>query len=245
MRALNLQTVLDKAHHRCVVGVVGAYGSDLTLKLAQVLAEKHKLLVVDGHLGRPYLDGLFHLAPHSMVPDVLKGDLPIHQLIAAPSENIDIIAGAGRASFDTISGAHKVVLREDLGLLLTRYDAGVIDCGNEGDSAALWAPLIGGTIFVLCYNTPTSLSDTYRILQTLRRMGKADSARVIIADVSQAQGEQTFDLLQQACRRGLQALPVLGGVLPIPPPAKNRRKTSAPIPVVFNADDVRRILHFS
>ncbi|MDD3669192.1 MAG: hypothetical protein PHX68_02825 [Alphaproteobacteria bacterium] len=242
---MNLQGVLDRSRHRAVVGVIGACGTDFTLKLAQVLAEKRQILVIDGHLGRPYLDTLFHLAPHSMIPDVLKGDLPIHQLIAAPAPNIDIIAGTGRAAFETISSAHKVVLREDAGLLLTRYEAGVIDCGNESDSAALWAPLIGGAIFVLCADTPTSLSDTYRIIQTLHRMGKTDAARVIVLDVNQTQGEQTFDLLQQACRQGLKILPVLGGVLTIPPPLKNRKKTPPKTILALDAAEVRAIAHFS
>ena len=153
--------------------VRGEGKSVLTLNLALSLVEipRARVLVIDGHVRNPSLEGYLGLPPRQGLTDLLYGNLPLEQAIRSTSiERLDLI-GAGTRMDDPRLGLFVERTQQILHTLKRRYDYILLDVAPVimvAEPSMMGTIADGILLVVRLGQTPKSLvEETYQTLETL------------------------------------------------------------------------------
>jgi capsular exopolysaccharide synthesis family protein len=148
--------------------VRGEGKSVMTLNLALALVEipRMRVLVIDGHVRNPSLEGYLGLPRRQGLTDVLYGSLSLEQAVRPTSvERLDVL-GAGTRPDDPRMGLFVERTQSILNSLKRRYDYILIDAAP---APSMMGTIADGILLVVRLNeTPKHLvEETYQMLETL------------------------------------------------------------------------------
>jgi capsular exopolysaccharide synthesis family protein len=153
--------------------VRGEGKSVMTLNLALALVEipRMRVLVIDGHVRNPSLEGYLGLPRRQGLTDVLYGSLSLEQAVRPTSvERLDVL-GAGTRPDDPRMGLFVERTQSILNSLKRRYDYILIDAAPAILVAepSMMGTIADGILLVVRLNeTPKHLvEETYQMLETL------------------------------------------------------------------------------
>jgi ATPases involved in chromosome partitioning len=197
-------------------GKGGVGKTNFTVNLALALAEYgQRVIILDGDLGLANVDIAFGLTARYTIEHLLSGEKTIEQILLAGPMGIGIIPGGsgvqGLADLEKDQLANVVV---NLGRLEKIADLLIIDTGAGLGHTVLNFLEAADDIILVITPEPTSLTDAYGLLKTLRKESGEVSIHVVINKVrNEADALATFKRLEVAVSKFLHAsLNLLGWV---------------------------------
>ena len=188
----------------------------LSISLAHALANTgKKVLLFDGDLGLANVDIQLGLVTEYDLASVILGRVPLTQTITKSDYGFDVVAGrSGSGSLANVPLSRLQLIFDDLQLLSNQYDKVVIDLGAGVEKAVRLFAQNSGTLFVVCTDEPTSLTDAYAFIKIVSAENPNVDIQVIINNVgSIKEGERTYSTLLKACEGFLKISPPLAGIV--------------------------------
>lgn len=222
----------------------------LSIALAQVLADKgEKILLVDGDLGLPNVDIQLGLATENDLSAVIGGRISLSDAVTKyTAGGFDVIANAS-GSGTLANMPLSVVSQVFNGLLMMapHYDRVILDLGAGIDKAVRLLASCAGTLFIVCTDEPTSLTDAYAFIKLALAENLDADIRILINGVDSIEsGRKTYLTLARACENFLSFTPVFGGIVREDAHVREAIKTQIPLPKAFPqttaSEDVRQIV---
>lgn len=202
----------------------------LAISLAQALAQQgRRVLLVDADLGLANVDVQLGLDAARTLADVLAGAVPLPAAAVRHAGGFEILAGrSGSGALAGLGPAGMARIAAVLGQAMAGWDTVLLDLGAGVEPPVRRLAAAADTLLAVATEEPTSLTDAYAVLKLHRQDRPGGDARVVVNQAaSQADGEQVWRCLDQACRRFLGAGVPLAGVLRRDPkvPDAIRRQT--------------------
>lgn len=189
----------------------------LAVSIAHALANQgKKILLFDGDFGLANVDIQLGLTPKFDISSVLMGKRALNQVVTHDAATgLDIITGrSGAGSLINLPIEKLQLVRDDLMILAKHYDAVVIDLGSGLEKSVQLFAASAGTVYVVCTDEPTSLTDSYAFIKTLRDVNKKADIRIIVNNAdSEKEGMRTYETLKKACENFIEFSPPLAGVV--------------------------------
>lgn len=188
----------------------------LSISLAHALSKKgNKVLLFDGDLGLANVDIQLGLVTDCDLGSVITGRVPLTQAMTRSTLGFDVIAGrSGSGSLANVPLSRLQLVSDDLQLLSAQYDKVIVDLGAGIEKSVRLFAQKAGTLFVVCSDEPTSLTDAYAFIKIISTENPNANIQVVVNAVgSIKEGERTFDTLLKACEGFLKFSPKLAGIV--------------------------------
>jgi flagellar biosynthesis protein FlhG len=147
-----------------------------------------RVLILDADLGLGNLDILLGLAPRFNLSHVLKGAVPLSEVLVQADENLRILpASSGIQEITRLSKVQRVRLFSEMDRISQSADVVLIDTAAGLSSNVMLFNAIAQDILVVATPEPTSITDAYALMKVLSL--KYDEKRFNIL-VNMASGER-------------------------------------------------------
>lgn len=222
----------------------------LAITLSGLLAEKGlSVLLFDGDFGLANVDIQLGLSTPQDLGSVLMGTAPMNTAITRYEPGaFDVMAGrSGTGALASIPFSRLQLLHDDLLLLSTHYDKVVVDLGAGLEKSVRLFAGAAGTVFVVCTDEPTALTDAYAFIKVLSKEAPEATVQIIVNSAnSLKEGERTYNTLLKACESFLGLQPPLAGVIRRDTHVKDSIRSQVPTlnayPTCEALKDVRALL---
>ena len=200
--------------------VSGSHGEGktfLTITLAQALGKlKRKTLVFDADNGLSNTKKQLGLSDITDLDAVIYGTKSLNQIIHNYEKgHFDLICGNSDSSgLLTMSIGRLQILSDDLDILSQNYAYTILDV-----SAGLTNPskvLTGRAqrVIVLCTPEARTVIESYALIRLIKLHFPRVKINIVVNKVnSQKEGERTYHLIAEACKKFLETVPTLLGVI--------------------------------
>lgn len=189
----------------------------LAITLSGLLAEKgYSVLLFDGDFGLANVDIQLGLSTPQDLGSVLTGAAPMNTAITRYEQGgFDVMAGrSGTGALASVPYSRLQLLHDDLLLLATHYDKVIVDLGAGLEKSVRLFAGSAGTVFVVCNDEPTALTDAYAFIKVLAKEAPEALVQVIVNSANSVkEGERTYHTLLKACENFLGIQPPLAGVI--------------------------------
>ena len=163
------------AHATAFVSGKGGVGkSNLALNLAIALGCRGRRVVLfDADMGMANLDVLCGLTPTGTIEDVVRGRIPLREILVQGPGGFQLVPGAsGVASMANIDGLGRRRLLKQLAMLDTVADHLLIDMGAGISSSVMSFAAAADRVVVVTTPEPTSMTDAYGAMKALVSRGR-------------------------------------------------------------------------
>lgn len=204
----------------------------LAITLSQLFARSgRRVLLFDGDIGLANVDVQLGLTPEKDLSLVLKGDVPLHEVITHYPPGFDIIAGrSGSTSLANLSAEKLMTIKNQLVALSNDYDYIIIDLGAGIEQYVQFMASLASRCIVVVTDEPTSLTDAYAFVKLCTtKLKKTEINIVVNQSTTQKDGERTYDALNKACSSFLNFSPPLLGIVRKDNKVRDAIRSQAPI----------------
>lgn len=177
---------MDDSHNARVLAITSGKGgvgkTNITTNLGIALASQGmRVCIFDADTNLANINILLGITPEFTLEHFLSGEKTINEVLAEGPRGIKIIpAASGIADFSTLESAQKQKLINALEELESQYDYLLIDtAAGIGDDVLSFIQSAQHTILVISPE-PTSLTDAFSLLKTLKRKGYSNPVYVMV-----------------------------------------------------------------
>ncbi|MBQ4084565.1 MAG: AAA family ATPase [Alphaproteobacteria bacterium] len=222
----------------------------LSVAVAQTLADKgEKVLLVDGDLGLPNVDIQLGLPTENDLSAVVGRRISLSDAVTKYAVGgFDVIANAsGSGTLANMPLSVVAQVFENLLMIAPHYDRVVLDLGAGIDKAVRLMASCAGTLFIVCTDEPTSLTDAYAFIKVMLSENANTDMRVLVNGVDSLEsGRKTYLTLARACENFLSFTPVFGGIVREDKYVREAIRKQMPVPKAFPqttaTEDVSKIV---
>jgi len=180
-----------------------------------------RVLLMDGDLGMANIDVHLGLQPTSDISSVLNGRVSMEKAVcpalggATERGGFDVISGrSGSGALANLSGPGLTKLATGVAALSLSYDRAVLDLAAGADKATIRLALTADDVIIIINDEPTSLTDAYAFVKTLRLHDDGASPLVVINNAPDLDAaHQAFGAFKKTCEAFLSFTPTLAGVV--------------------------------
>lgn len=187
-------------------GKGGVGKTSICVNLALLAAKTgFKTILIDGDCGMADAHALLGIRPKKDISALIEEESTVDDVIINTFYNLKFIAG-GNGTFDlaNLSQKNLIILENKFKALKQRFQFVLIDSpAGIGKTVLKWVGA-GNELIVVTTPSPTALLDAYGLIKVSIEKGFISSAKVIVnMTTSKAQGEQTFQTLNQCSKKFL------------------------------------------
>jgi flagellar biosynthesis protein FlhG len=200
----------DHSHRARIIAVTSGKGgvgkTNIAVNLAIRLSEMgRKIILIDGDLGTANADVLCNLAPGGNLAHVVAGRKTLAQAMVPAPGGFSLIPGAsGLAQMASLGEYERQNLVEQIQHLEAQSDLIILDTGAGVNPGVLSFALGADQILVVTTPEPTSVTDAYATIKTVRRKREDVDIRLLVNMVqNEEEGRQVFARIDAVCRRFL------------------------------------------
>jgi len=166
----------------------------------------YSVLVLDADLGLANVDVLLNLKPKGTLHDVLKGSLPLDDILLEGPGGISIIpAASGVEELHELRSEEKLLLLEEIERIAYRYDYLLIDTPAGIGSDVMYFNSAAAEVVCVINGEPTSLTDTYALIKVLSTTYGEKNFSVVVNNVAdETEAAAAFKKLTRAVERFLK-----------------------------------------
>ncbi|AET70274.1 ATPase involved in chromosome partitioning [Desulfosporosinus orientis DSM 765] len=163
-------------------GKGGVGKTSFTVNLALALAElEQRVVILDGDLGLANVDIAFGLSAKYTIEHLISGERTIEEILLPAPRGIEIIpGGSGVQRLANLERDKLTNVIVNLGRLDKRADLLIIDTGAGLGNNVLNFLKAADDIIMVITPEPTSLTDAYGVLKTLKQEGSEASIHAVI-----------------------------------------------------------------
>lgn len=190
-----------------------------------------RVCVVDCDFGLANAHLLFGVNPQCTLAHVLEGGLAIDEAIVATPFGPSLVpGGSGVVSLADLDARHMEALARALGVLASRFDVVLLDCGAGLSPQALIPVLAAQHVVVVANPEIASVTDAYALVKCLAKQGAPATMHLAVNRVTEeGLGRATFERLADVSRRFARREVHYLGDLPEDPAAAHRRLGQPPL----------------
>ncbi|SPF31495.1 Site-determining protein [Candidatus Desulfosporosinus infrequens] len=202
----------EKRNHKLrVIAVTSGKGgvgkTNFTVNLALALAEYgQRIIILDGDLGLANVDIAFGLTARYTIEHLLSGEKTIEEILLSGPRGIGIIpGGSGVQELANLERDKLMHVIANLGRLEKMADLLIIDTGAGLGKTVTNFLRAADDIIIVTTPEPTSVTDAYGLLKTLRHDASEVPIHVVINRVwTETDAKETFQRLEIAVSKFLQ-----------------------------------------
>lgn len=186
-------------------GKGGVGKTNFTVNLGIALAKQGKnITIIDADLGLANVDVLFGLVPKYNLSHVIKGEIPVQDIIVKGLHDINIISGgSGIMDLIDLDSEQLEKLIHSLAYFNAVSDYILIDTGAGLSKSVLSFIDAASDVIVVITPDPTSITDAYALVKNIV-MDDQKKIKLIINRVeSNEEGDEVFGKMQQAVSKFL------------------------------------------
>ncbi|OLF78207.1 cobyrinic acid a,c-diamide synthase [Maricaulis sp. W15] len=209
----------------------------LSIGMARAFSQMgERCLLMDGDLGMANIDVQLGLQPNSDISSVINGRVAIADAVcpamgsAAQKGGFDVISGrSGSGALANLAGPGLTKLATGVAALALSYDRAILDLAAGADRATIRLALTADDVVIVLNDEPTSLTDAYAFVKTLRLHDDGASPLVVINNApSNNAANEAFSAFRKTCEAFLSFTPTLAGIVRRDPtvPAAIRAQTA-------------------
>ena len=180
-----------------------------------------RVLLVDGDLGMANIDVQLGLQPGADITSVLNGRVDLENAVcpamggASERGGFDVISGrSGSGALANLSGPGLTKLASGVAALALSYDRAILDLGAGADRATVRLALTADDVVIVINDEPTSLTDAYAFVKTLRLHDDGAAPLVVINNAPDLKAaHEAFGAFRKTCEAFLSFTPTLAGVV--------------------------------
>ncbi|TGE32630.1 MinD/ParA family protein [Desulfosporosinus sp. Sb-LF] len=187
-------------------GKGGVGKTNFTVNLALALAEYgQRIIILDGDLGLANVDIAFGLTARHTIAHLISGEKSIEQIILSGPRGIGIIpGGSGVQGLADLERDKLTNVLANLGRLEKMADMLIIDTGAGLGHTVMNFLQAADDIILVTTPEPTSLTDAYGLLKTLRKEAGEVPIHVVVNRVrTESDAQATFRRLETAVHKFL------------------------------------------
>ena len=194
----------------------------LSITLARAFSQRgERALLVDADLGMANIDVQLGLQPKADIATVLSGRMALEEAVcpalggAGERGGFDIISGrSGSGALANLGGESLSRLASGVAALALSYDRAVLDLAAGADRSTLRMALAADDLIVVINDEPTSLTDAYAFIKTLRLHDPGAAPMIVVNNApSMKAAQQAFSAFKKTCEVFLSFTPNLAGVI--------------------------------
>lgn len=216
-------------HHRSagrILAIASGKGgvgkTTLSIGMARALSTlDERVLLVDGDLGMANIDVQLGLTPKADITSVLNGKIKLEEAVcpaiggSAKRGGFDVISGrSGSGALANLAGPGLTKLASGVAALSLSYDRAILDLAAGADKATVRLALTADDVIIVINDEPTSLTDAYAFVKTLRIHDDGASPLVVINNAPNLEAaHEAFEAFRKTCESFLSFTPTLAGVI--------------------------------
>ena len=180
-----------------------------------------RVLLVDADLGMANVDVQLGLNPPGDIATVIAGTMTLSEAIAPAAGGsekkggFDVISGrSGSAALASLELASVNNLAAGLAAASMSYDRTILDLAAGADRATVRLAVAADDVVVVISDEPTSLTDAYAFVKTLRMRDEGASPFVVVNNApDKAAAEGAYRTFARTCESFLGFTPPLAGIV--------------------------------
>ncbi|WP_300542032.1 AAA family ATPase [Maricaulis sp.] len=212
-----------------------------------------RVLLMDGDLGMANIDVQLGLQPASDISTVLNGRIGLADAVcpalggAAEKGGFDVISGrSGSGALANLHGPGLTKLATGVAALALSYDRAILDLAAGADRATVRLALTADDVVIVLNDEPTSLTDAYAFVKTLRLHDDGASPLVVINNAPDMRtARDAFSAFRKTCEAFLSFTPTLAGIIRrdhnVPAAIRNQTCVSVRAPACDAAKDLQAL----
>lgn len=227
-------------------GKGGVGKTNFAVNLAILLSKQSKrVFLIDADFGLSNIEVLFGILPKHNFSDVLQGNKSIEEIITNGPMGVKFISGgSGLTELANISDRQMSLIIGNMGYLDRYADIILIDTGaGISKSVTNFIKAAGETIIVTTPE-PTSITDAYTIIKTIKEESKVlPHIQIIVNRVeSVEEGIEVYDKLNRVAQRYLDLKLACLGVIPYDYNLVKAVKLQQPVSLSFPNTDATKAM---
>lgn len=180
-----------------------------------------RVLLVDADLGMANVDVQLGLNPPGDLATVIAGTMTLSEAIAPAAGGsekkggFDVISGrSGSAALASLELASVNNLAAGLAAASMSYDRTILDLAAGADRANVRLAVAADDVVLVISDEPTSLTDAYAFVKTLRMRDEGASPFVVVNNApDKAAAEGAYKIFAKTCQSFLGFTPPLAGIV--------------------------------
>jgi len=198
-------------------GKGGVGKTALAIAMAHAFTRRgQRTLLVDADLGMANVDVQLGLSAHSDLSAVVAGDLSLAEAVcSAGTDSFDVIAGpSGSAALAGLEADSVNRLAASVTAASMAYDRTLIDLAAGAERATIRLAAAADDVIMVITDEPTSLTDAYAFVKTLRMRDEGASPFVVVNNAPDASAAQAaYQGFAKTCESFLGFKPPLAGII--------------------------------
>jgi len=225
MRASNLAYARQPAPAGRLIAIASGKGgvgkTTLAINLAHAFARRgERVLLFDGDLGLANIDVQLGITPYGDLAAVVAGSIEIDDAVTPVAGGtdmggFDVLAGSsGSGVLANIGDEVVAALAGGLCALALSYDRVILDLAAGVEASTMRLAVSADDVLVVVQDEPTSMTDAYAFIKTLRRRDDGASPSLLInASDGKTSAKRTAETLIKTCESFLHFTPSVAGVI--------------------------------
>jgi flagellar biosynthesis protein FlhG len=203
-------------------GKGGVGKTTFSIGMARALSMMNeRVLLMDGDLGMANIDVHLGLHPSSDISSVINGRVTMENAVcpalggAATQGGFDVMSGrSGSGTLANLSGPGLTKLASGVAALALSYDRAVLDLAAGADRATIRLALTADDVIIIINDEPTSLTDAYAFVKTLRLHDDGASPLIVVNNAPSTEvAHEAFAAFRKTCEAFLSFTPTLAGII--------------------------------
>jgi flagellar biosynthesis protein FlhG len=203
-------------------GKGGVGKTTFSIGMARALSMMNeRVLLMDGDLGMANIDVHLGLHPSSDISSVINGRITMENAVcpalggATTQGGFDVMSGrSGSGTLANLSGPGLTKLASGVAALALSYDRAVLDLAAGADRATIRLALTADDVIIIINDEPTSLTDAYAFVKTLRLHDDGASPLIVVNNAPSIDvAHEAFGAFRKTCEAFLSFTPTLAGII--------------------------------